>query len=74
MNRRNHARRGAAPNVFEAFRETVYRHGVEKLAPLIGLRPGTLYNKADADDESHNQPTLRDVVLLTQITRDSSRG
>ena len=71
MNRSSHARRGAAPNVFEAFRETVYLHGVEKLAPLMGLRPGTLYNKADADDESHNQPTLRDVVLLTQITRDT---
>ena len=59
-----------APNVFEAFRQLVYAYGPEKLAPLMGLRVGTLYNKADADDESHNQPTLRDVLLASQITGD----
>lgn len=63
-------RRAMAPNVFEAFRQLVYAYGPEKLAPLMGLRVGTLYNKADADDESHNQPTLRDVLLASQITGD----
>jgi hypothetical protein len=68
---RNHAaRRSFAPDVFLAFRDVVYRHGVDRLAPLMGLRAGTLYNKADAGDDSHNQPTLRDVVLLTQATGD----
>lgn len=68
---RNHAaRRSFAPCVFQAFRELVYSQGVESLAPLMGLRPGTLYNKADAGDDSHNQPTLRDVVLATQATGD----
>lgn len=68
---RNHAlRRRLAPDVFKAFRELVYLHGVERLAPLMGYRPGTLYNKADASDDSHNQPTLRDVLLVTQITGD----
>ena len=46
------ARRGTGGNVFEAFRAAVYAHGVERLAPLMGLRPGTLYNKADAGDET----------------------
>ena len=63
-------RRAVAGNVFEAFRAAVYAHGVERLAPLMGLRPGTLYNKADAGDETHAQPTLRDVVHLTQATGD----
>ncbi len=67
----NHAlRRRLAPDVFQAFRERVYLQGVERLAPLMGYRPGTLYNKADANDDSHNQPTLRDVLLVTQITGD----
>lgn len=63
-------RRAAAPNVFEAFRTLVYAHGVDRLAPLMGLKVGTLYNKADADDASHHQPTLRDVLLATQISGD----
>lgn len=63
-------RRAAAPNVFEAFRQVVYGYGVDRLAPLMGLKVGTLYNKADADDASHHQPTLRDVLLATQITGD----
>lgn len=62
--------RRQAVNVFEAFRQLVYLQGVDKLAPLMGMRPGTLYAKADASDESHNQPSLRDVVMLTQITGD----
>lgn len=57
-------------NPFEAFRFVVYRYGVEKLAPLVGMKPGTLWNKADADDSSHNQPTLRDVVRITSATGD----
>ena len=64
------ARRSLAPDVFLAFRELVYAHGVDRLAPLMGLRPGTLYNKADAGDDSHNQPTLRDVLLSAQATSD----
>lgn len=60
--------RAAAPNVFEAFRELVYAADPAKLAPRMGLKVGTLYNKADADDTSHHQPTLRDVVLATQAT------
>ncbi len=66
------APQGLSPNVFEAFRRVVYSVGVDKLAPLMGLRAGTLYNKADADDHSHNQPTLRDLVVVTQISGDLS--
>jgi hypothetical protein len=55
---------------FEAFRDLCYLYGVPKLAGEMGTKPGTLYNKADADDNSHNQPTLRDVVLATRLSGD----
>lgn len=57
-------------NPFEAFRQLVYLHDVKNLAAHLGMKLGTLYNKADADVHSHNQPTLRDVVALTQLTGD----
>jgi regulatory protein CII len=55
---------------FEAFRDLCYVYGVPKLAGEMGMKPGTLYNKADADDDSHNQPNLRDVVLATRLSGD----
>ena len=55
---------------FEAFRQLAYAYGVVELAQLMGLKPGTLYNKADADEETHHQPTLRDVILATRLTGD----
>lgn len=58
-------------NPFEAFRRLVYLHDVPRLAPQLGMKAGTLYNKADADTDSHNQPTLRDVVALTRLTGDT---
>lgn len=70
MTRNSAARRSVAPDVFQAFRELVYSYGVEKLAPRMALQPGTLYNKAACSDDSHNQPTLRDLVLATQATSD----
>jgi len=62
--------RGNASNPFEAFRQLVYTAGVDKLAPSMGLKPGTLYNKADADEDTHHQPTLRDVILAARVTGD----
>lgn len=56
---------------FEAFRLVVYTHGVEQLAGRLGMNRGTLYNKADADVESHAQPTLRDVIAVTRETGDT---
>lgn len=72
MKRNYEVRRAVAPDVFEAFRKVVYgyREGVPQLAAITAQKPGTLYNKADASDDSHNQPTLRDVVLVTQATND----
>ncbi|MDP1530295.1 MAG: phage regulatory CII family protein [Rhodoferax sp.] len=61
---------GRPADPFEAFRQLVYTVGVEKLAPAMGLKPGTLYNKADADEDTHHQPSLRDVVLATRATQD----
>ncbi|CAM8627242.1 Bacteriophage 186, CII [Comamonadaceae bacterium] len=61
---------GHPKNPFEAFRQMVYGFGPEDLAKEAGMKTGTLYNKADADDATHHQPTLRDVVLCTRITND----
>lgn len=65
-----HVPTGHPSGPFEAFRQLVYAHGAPELARLMGLKPGTLYNKADADEETHHQPTLRDVVLATRLTGD----
>ena len=71
MNKKYALRREHAPDVFEAFRQMVMLSGdVPALAARMGYRTGTLYNKADAGDETHNQPTLRDVVMGTEITGD----
>lgn len=70
VTRARRVRADAAPDVFEAFRQVVLGYGVPQLAPLMGVRPGTLYNKADSSEDAHHQPTLRDVVQVTQITGD----
>lgn len=62
--------KGHPANAFEAFRQLVYSFGVVELAGRMGVKPGTLYNKADADEETHHQPTLRDVVLASRLTDD----
>lgn len=62
--------KGHPASPFEAFRQLVYTAGVPELAVQMGLKPGTLYNKADADEETHHQPSLRDVVLATRLTGD----
>lgn len=62
--------KGHPANPFEAFRQLVYTVGAVELAGQMGLKPGTLYNKADADEETHHQPNLRDVMLATRLTGD----
>lgn len=57
-------------NPYEAFRLVVYSHGVKELAERLGMSPGVLYNKADANVESQAQPTLRDLVAVTRETGD----
>lgn len=53
-----------------AFRLVAYTAGVKELAERLGMSPGVLYNKADADVESHAQPTLRDLIAVTRETGD----
>lgn len=62
--------KGNPSNPFEAFRQLCYATGVTDLAAQMGIKPGVLYNKADADDDTHHQPTLRDVMLATRVTGD----
>jgi hypothetical protein len=65
-----HVPLGHPADPFEAFRQLVYGFGVPELAKLMVMKPGTLYNKADADEDTHHQPTLRDVVLATRLSGD----
>ncbi len=55
---------------FEAFRAVATGYGVKDLAERLSMKPGTLWNKVDADVESHHQPTLRDVIAITRETQD----
>lgn len=74
MTRKPASRRPATRSVYEAFRELVYMggaRGVEEAAAFLGIRTGTLYNKADASDESHAQPTIKDLVQLTHFRADT---
>lgn len=73
MSKKHALRRATAPNVFHAFRELVYLEGtagVEALAAFLGYKVGTLYNKADSGDDTHNQPTLRDLIQSTHFRQD----
>lgn len=56
--------------VQEAFREVVYKFGVEKLADMMGKSPGVLYNKCNLNDNesNHNKPLLSEAVLVTNLT------
>jgi hypothetical protein len=69
MTRKN-AHRVVPSDPLEAFREVVYRYGVKAMATRLLMKPGTLYNKADADVDTHHQPTLRDVVRVTEASGD----
>ncbi|MFN3303157.1 MAG: phage regulatory CII family protein [Roseateles sp.] len=74
MTRKPALRRAPTRSVYEAFRELVYvggARGVEEAAAFLGIRTGTLYNKADASDDSHAQPTIKDLVQLTHYRGDT---
>ncbi|MCV2349323.1 phage regulatory CII family protein [Paucibacter sp. Y2R2-4] len=70
MSNKSAMRRSLDPNVYEAFRQLVYLDDVAELAAFMGIKTGTLYNKADAGEETHNQPTLRELVLATHYRGD----
>lgn len=62
-----------ATSVYGAIRELVHLdgpRGVERLADFLGMAPGTLYNKADSRDDSHHQPTVRDLIQITHYRAD----
>jgi hypothetical protein len=58
--------------VQEAFYRVVHDFGVEKLARMMGLSPGVLYNKTSINesDTNHNKPTAADIIVVTHLTGD----
>lgn len=61
-------------DVFEAFHRVVhdFKPGVPKLAALMGMPAGTLYNKSNTNhnESNHNKPTLGDAVVVSAATGD----
>ena len=59
-------------DVQQAFYRVVHDFGVEKLAGMMGMSPGTLYNKANynQNENNHNKPTLADCIVVTHLTGD----
>lgn len=57
-------------DVQDAFYRVVHDFGVEKLAGMMGMSPGVLYNKANVHETSHHKPTLADCVVVTHLTGD----
>ena len=68
-------------DVFEAFYFVTHDYeggdgeggGVPALARLMGMPVGTLYNKANINDNenNNNKPTLKDAVLATVLSKDT---
>jgi len=57
-------------DVQDAFYRVVHDFGVEKLAGMMGMSPGVLYNKANTHETSHHKPTLADCVVATNLSGD----
>ncbi|HLP97502.1 MAG TPA: phage regulatory CII family protein [Sideroxyarcus sp.] len=59
-------------DVQQAFREVAFDFDVEKLAAMMSISRGTLYNKCNCNENesNHNKPTLSDAVLVTLLTND----
>lgn len=66
------ARAAIPKDVQDAFYRVVHDFGVEKLAGMMGMSPGVLYNKANSNqnENNHNKPTLADCVIVTHLTGD----
>lgn len=59
-------------DVQQAFHDVVFDYGVEKLAAMMNMSRGTLYNKCNCNDNenNHNKPTGAELVLVTLLTGD----
>lgn len=60
-----------SPNVYEEVHRAAYGFGVERLAALMGMAPGTLYNKLNQSEATaHHKLTLADYVQILKFTGD----
>ena len=58
-------------DVQAAFYRVVHDFGVEKLAGMMGISPGVLYNKANVNETGgHHKATLADCIVVTHLTGD----
>lgn len=64
-------RAGPPADVQEAFRATVYDHGVPEMAAKIGTPTGTLYNKCNLNETNQHKPSLSDAVLVQVVSGDT---
>ncbi len=60
----------ASHDVYEELRKEARQFGVEKLAAMMGVSPGTLYNKLNLNDTTaHHKITLADYIQIITFTR-----
>lgn len=59
-------------DVQQAFHDVVYDFGPKRLAAMMSMSLGTLHNKANCNEneQNHNKPTAKDLVLVTLLTGD----
>lgn len=55
-------------DVFEDLRIAAYAYGVPRLAALMGVPVGTLYNKLNLNESTHHRPTLADFIQIVSHT------
>lgn len=60
-------------DVYEELRRVAREFGVEKLAAMMGVSPGTLYNKLNLNDTTtHHKTTLADYIQIITFTKQAS--
>lgn len=60
-------------DVYEDLRQVARKFGVEKLAAMMGISPGTLYNKLNLNDTTtHHKTTLADYIQIITVTKQVS--
>ncbi len=56
-------------NVQESLRSVAYSHGIDRLANVMGLQQGTLYNKLNPNDSSaHHKIALSEFIQIMVTT------
>ena len=60
-------------DVYSSLREAVIDFGIDRMASLMNVAVGTLYNKLNLNDSSlHHKPTISDLIQVVYHSRDTA--